>query len=114
MAFSQGLLAAPTLNNGPKPTPAQVQAMVDAFQKAAKTSLPISVVNSPSEIDGIPVNVAPGSVPTGSVVRGRICLFTDNLRARGDLLVTIFHELFHYGLQNVVPAEQYVALMRLG
>jgi hypothetical protein len=26
--------------------------------------------------------------------------------------VTIFHELFHYGLQNVVPDGQYAASMR--
>ncbi len=112
MVFRQGLLTPPAPDNGPEPTPDQVQAMVDSFQKAAKTSLPISVVNSPSEIDGIPVNVAPGCIPTGGVVGGRIYRFTDNLRACGELLVTIFHELFHYGLQNVVPAEQYVALMR--
>ncbi len=86
--------------------------MVDSFQKAAKTSLPISVVNSPSEIDGIPVNVAPGSVPTWGVVGGRIYLFTDNLLTRGEVSVTIFHELFRYGLQNVVPAKQDVAMMR--
>ncbi|MDO8773813.1 MAG: hypothetical protein Q7K57_34890, partial [Burkholderiaceae bacterium] len=79
---------------------------------AAKTSLPISVVKNPSEIDGIPVNVAPGSVPTGGVVGGRIYLFTDNLRTRGEVSVTIFHELFHYHLQNFVSDEQYAASMR--
>ena len=85
--------------------------MVDAFQKTAKTTLPISVVANPSEIDGILVNVAPGSKPTGGVVRGRIYLFTDNLRSRGEALVTIIHELFHYGLQNVVLTGQYAALI---
>jgi hypothetical protein len=80
VVFSQGLLTPPALDNEPKPTPAQVQALVDAFQKASRALLPISVVKNPSEIDGIPVNVAPGSKPTGDVVGGRIYLFTDNLR----------------------------------
>ncbi|MDO8772164.1 MAG: hypothetical protein Q7K57_26375 [Burkholderiaceae bacterium] len=112
MPRRRGLLISPTLNNGPKPTPAQVQALVDAFQQAAKTTLPILVVANPSEIDGIPVNVAPGRIPTGGVIGGRIYLFTDNLRARGEVLVTIFHELFQSGLHNVVPDEQYAASMR--
>lgn len=98
MVFSQGSLVAPALDNGPKPTPAQVQDLVDALQKASRALLPISVVKNPSEIDGIPVDVAPGSNPTGGVVGGRIYLFTDNLRSRGEVLVTIFHELFHLGL----------------
>ena len=69
-------------------------------------------MKNPSEIDGIPVNVAPGSNPTGGVVRRRIYLFTNKLRSSGEALVAIFRKLFHYGLQNVVPAEQYAVLIR--
>lgn len=46
------------------------------------------------------------------MVDGQIYLFTDNLRTMGDVKVTLFHELFHFGLRKVVPNADYVALMQ--
>jgi len=105
-----GHVTLPALDQGTKPTQAQVQAMVDAFQKASHTRLPILVVKKPLEIDGIPIHVASGSEPTGGAVGGRIYLFIGNLYSRGETLVTICHELFRYFLEIVVLAVQYEAL----
>ncbi|MEN6584542.1 MAG: hypothetical protein ABFE02_00635, partial [Sulfuricella sp.] len=106
--FSQGLLS--PAGNGKKPSRETVQAIVNSFQRAAKETLPITVVNQPSEVNGL---VAPsGTKPSGAVFNGRIYLFADNLVSPGDVHVTIFHELFHLGLQRVIPAKDYAALLQ--
>lgn len=106
--FSQGLLS--PAGNGKKPSRETVQAIVNSFQRAAKETLPITVVNQPSEVNGL---VAPsGTKPSGAVFDGRIYLFADNLVSPGDVHVTIFHELFHLGLQRVIPAKDYAALLQ--
>lgn len=106
--FSQGLLSTNSL--GPKPTPEQVQRLVDKIQKIAKNVIPVTVIGSPSQIPG--VYVPAGSKPTGALIRGQIYLFTDNIKSIGDAYVTLFHEVFHLGLQNVIPAEDYAAMLR--
>jgi hypothetical protein len=70
----------------PKPTFDQVQAEVDGFQKLSKSRLPITVVNSPSDVDGLPIHIPTGSKPMGGVFEGRIYLFVDNLSTRGEAI----------------------------
>lgn len=106
--FSQGLLSQPS--NAPQPSFEAVQRFVDKFQKAAKEVLPITVVRHPGKVPGIKAPV--GTKPTGAVVDGHIYLFADNMMSPGDVMVTVFHELFHLGLQKVIPAEDYAALLR--
>ena len=110
--FSQGLFTPVSMTKGLKPSLAQLNFLVSNIQKIAKTALPISIVKNPGEINGIPVNVTPGENPPGGVIGGRIYLFSDNIRTVGEAEVTLFHELFHVGIQKVIPAEQYAALMR--
>ena len=43
----------------------------------------------------------------GVVVDGRVFLFTDNLHSERDVVRTLWHELFHYGLRKFVTPEQY-------
>ena len=93
--FSLGLLS-PT-SNGPKPTKKQVQALVDGFQKLSKSRLPITVVNSPSEVDGLEVHIPVGAKPMGAVFEGKIYIFTDNLPSNGNAVLTVFHASFHRG-----------------
>lgn len=106
--FSQGLLSQPS--NAPQPSFEAVQRFVDKFQKVAKEVLPITVVRHPGKVPGIKAPV--GTKPTGAVVDGHIYLFADNMMSPGDVMVTVFHELFHLGLQKVIPAEDYAALLR--
>lgn len=101
-----GLLTPASL--GPKPTFEQVQGLVDQIQKVAKNVIPISVVANPSQIAGLRVPV--GTKPSGALIDGRVYLFADNLRSTGDAYVTLFHELFHLGLQKVIPAGDCAAL----
>lgn len=106
--FSQGLLSPKTL--GPKPTRDQLQWLVQKAINVSKNNVPISVVGNPSEINGI--NVPVGAKPTGALISGRIYLFADNINTVGDGYVTVLHELFHLGLQKVIPAEDYASLLR--
>lgn len=92
---SLGLLS-PT-SNGPKPTKKQVQALVDRFQKLSNSRLPITVDNSPSEVNGLEVHIPVGAKPMGGVIEGKIYIFTDNLPSNGDAVLTVFHALFHHG-----------------
>ncbi len=106
--FSQGLLS--PAGNGKKPSLDTVKAIVAGFNGAAKQPLPITVVNQPSEVKGM--RAPAGAKPSGAVFDGRIYLFADNLVSPGDVQVTIFHELFHLGLQRVIPADDYAALLQ--
>ncbi len=87
-----------------------MQAIVNAFQGIAKQPLPITVVNQPNQIKGM--QPPSGTRPSGAVFKGRIYLFSDNLASPGDVRVTIFHELFHLGLQQVIPADDYATLLQ--
>lgn len=104
--FSQNLVA--PQSTGPKPTLEQIQGFVEKILQVAKNVIPVSVIASPHEIAGVKVPV--GTKPTGAVVDGRIYLFSDNLKSIGEAYVTLFHEVFHLGLQRVIPADDYAAL----
>lgn len=105
--FSQGLLA--PASPGPKPTPDQIQRLVDKVQKVALDVLPVTVIGNPSQVPGL--QVPAGAKPTGVLTGGRIYLFSDNIRTAGEAYATLFHELFHLGLQKVIPAEDYAAML---
>lgn len=107
VVFSQGLLAPASL--GPKPTADQIQRMVDKVQQVAKNALPVTVTASPSDVPGL--KVPAGAKPTGVLTGGRVYLFADNIRSTGEAYATLFHELFHLGLQKVIPAEDYAAML---
>jgi hypothetical protein len=99
-----------TASFGPKPTPDQIQRLVDKVFQVAKNVIPVSVIGNPSQISGI--QVPTGAKPKGALIDGRIYLFADNIESIGDAYVTLFHELFHLGLQNVIPAEDYATMLR--
>ncbi|MDM7943906.1 MAG: hypothetical protein QUV35_14875 [Hydrogenophaga sp.] len=107
VVFSQGLLAPAS---GPKPTPDQIQRLVDKLQKVSKESLPVHVRASPSQLPGLREPV--GTSPSGALFGGKIYLFTDNIGSFGEAYATLFHEIFHLGLQKVVPAEDYGSLLK--
>ena len=106
--FSQNLVA--PKSSGPKPTLEQIQGFVEKILQVAKNVIPVSVIASPHEIAGVKVPV--GTKPTGAVVDGRIYLFADNIGSVGSAYVTLFHEVFHLGLQKVIPAEDYAAMLK--
>ncbi|OQW85704.1 MAG: hypothetical protein BWK72_20945 [Rhodoferax ferrireducens] len=83
---------------------------MDKVLQVAKNIVPVSVIGNPSQIAGI--RVPAGSKPKGALIDGRIYLFADNIQSIGDAYVTLFHELFHLGLQKVIPVEDYAALLR--
>lgn len=108
VVFSQNLLSpAPS---GPKPTPDQIQRLADKVQQLSKGGFFVRVTSSPVNVPG--VKVPAGAKPTGAVIDGNIYLFADNLSSIGDAYVTLFHEIFHLGLQRVLPAEDYAALLK--
>ena len=96
--------------SGPKPTPDQIQRLVDKLQEVAKESLPVHVRASPSQLPGLREPV--GTSPRGALFGGKIHLFTDNIKSFGDAYATLFHEIFRLGLQKVVPAEDYGSLLK--
>lgn len=106
--FSQNLVA--PKSSGPKPTLEQIQGFVEKILQVAKNVIPVSVIASPHEIAGVKVPV--GTKPTGAVIDGRIYLFADNIGSVGSAYVTLFHEVFHLGLQKVIPAEDYAAMLK--
>jgi hypothetical protein len=106
VVFSQGLM--PPVSLGPKPTFDQIHRLVDKFQQVAKNVIPITVVRHPGEVPSIQPPI--GTKPSGALVDGRIYLFSDNLRFVVDAKVTLFHEVFHLGLQKVIPSEVYAAV----
>lgn len=108
VVFSQGLLSQPS--QGPKPTFKEIQRLVDRVQNVAKNVIPITVIGNPGQIAGVKVPV--GAKPTGAVINGQIYLFADNIKSTGDAFTTLFHEIFHLGLQKVIPAEDYAMLLR--
>ena len=105
--FSQNLVA--PQSTGPKPTLEQIQRLVDKVLQVAKNVIPVTVIGNPSQVPGVRVPV--GSKPTGALIDGRIYLFADNIKSTGDAYVTLFHELFHLGLQKVIPAEDYASML---
>lgn len=98
--FGQGLLS--LRDPGPNPTLEQVQAVVDGFQKVAKSPLPITLVNSPADVNCLPVHIPIGAKPMGGVFAGRNYLFADTFTSSGEATVTVYHVLFHNGLQKVI------------
>lgn len=69
----------------------------------------VTILDSPRDIPGMkmPANVT----PAGGVVGGRIYLFRDNITSEAQALRTVFHELFHFGLDRILPREQYTRAM---
>jgi hypothetical protein len=106
--FSQGLLSSPS--TGPKPTIQAIQQLVAKVQAVSKNILPVTVVGNPSQVPGL--EVPTGTQPTGVLTGGKVYLFADNITSIGDAYATLFHELFHLGLQKVIPAEDYAALLK--
>jgi hypothetical protein len=98
------------LISGPKPTPDQIQRLVDKLQEVAKESLPFHVRASPSQLPGLWEPV--GTSPSDTLFGGKISLFTDNIRSFGDAYATLFHEILHLGLQRVISEEDYGSLLK--
>lgn len=105
--FSQNLLSQKL---GPKPTLEQIERFIQRVQDVAKNVIPVTVVGNPAEINVL--DVPAGSSPSGALIDGRIYLFSDSIKSVGDAYSTLFHEIFHLGLQRVIPAEAYSALLK--
>lgn len=48
----------------------------------------------------------------GALIGGRVYLFRKGIESGDAGLVTVFHELFHKGLRNLLPGDEYNKMMR--
>ena len=96
---------------GAKPTLASVQKLVDSLIPVLKSGLDITVSKNPVEA-GVAASLPSGFNPPGAVIDGRLYLFSDNIVSDFDAKVTLFHELFHMGLQKVLAPQDFAALLK--
>lgn len=97
-------------------TPPETKLSLERVQQIVQTALggisgspPVHVVRSPADLGLV---VAGEDVHSGVTLRsGDIYVFQAGVGSELDVLKTIFHELFHRGMRNVLPADQYVQTM---
>lgn len=85
---------------------AQLQSIVDGLGLTDP-----SIVNIADSATSVANDVPTGTTPAGGVVGGKIFLFRNGLRDADHAIRTVFHELFHFGLKNVLPKEKYIQHM---
>lgn len=87
----------------------RVQQIVQTALRGIPGSPPVHVVHGPADLGLV---VAGEDVHSGVTLRsGDIYVFQSGVGSELDVLKTVFHELFHRGLRNVLPADQYVQTM---
>ncbi|WP_284337642.1 PLxRFG domain-containing protein [Comamonas sp. NoAH] len=97
-------------------TPPQSKLSLERIQQLVHTALrdipgspPVYAVGSPADIGLV---TAGEDVHSGVSLRsGDIYVFQSGVGSDLDVLKTVFHELFHRGLRNILPVEQYVQSM---
>jgi hypothetical protein len=87
----------------------RVQQMVETALADIPGTPPVHVVRGPADLGLV---VAGEDVHSGVTLRsGDIYVFQSGVGSELDVLKTVFHELFHRGLRNILPADQYVQTM---
>ena len=106
--FSQGDSVAPEQQLSQQ----ELEALVQAVTRRIPGAPEIVVADSARALFG--AQVPAGTTPAGGVVGGKVYLFRDGIASVRDASRVIFHELFHYGLKNILPKEQYIqTLLRI-
>ena len=81
--------------------------IVNDIEKALGGKLDITIADDVADVDSSQV---PGS-RAGGVIGGKIYLFRSGIIEGIEGQKTIFHEVFHKGLRNLLPSAEYAALM---
>lgn len=108
--FSTGSLVPGWAKRGGKPSVAALEKFVKGLQNFSRFALPIDIVPTP-EAAGIKPPPG-GEKAVGALHNGRIYLFSDNLSSMTEARVTLFHELFHYGLSKVLQPAEYHGVLK--
>lgn len=87
----------------------RVQQIVQSALGGISGAPPVHVVRGPADLGLI---VSGEDVHSGVTLRGGdIYVFQSGVGSELDVLKTVFHELFHRGMRNILPADQYVQSM---
>jgi len=86
---------------------AELNKIVSDIEKALGGDLNIIVLDDVTDVDN---KQAPGS-RAGALIKGQIYLFRSGIAQGIEGQKTIFHEVFHKGLRNLLPRAEYQALM---
>ncbi len=86
---------------------AELNKIVSDIGKALGGKLDITILDDVIDVDN---KQAPGS-RAGALIRGKIYLFRSGIAKGIEGQKTIFHEVFHKGLRNLLPPAEYRALM---
>lgn len=88
----------------------QVERLVQSALRGMQNAPVVRVVANPEAIGlTAPVNTVPAGV---TLPNGDIYVFQSGVGSVLDVDMVVFHELFHKGLQNVLPKADYVATMQ--
>lgn len=87
-----------------------LQGVVDRALSRTKTPPKVVILSDASEMPGGPPPA--GVNPSGALRRGVIYLFRNMIGSEVEASRTLFHELFHYGLNRLLPREEYASMMR--
>jgi hypothetical protein len=87
----------------------QIEMLVKSALRRMNNAPTVRVVASPESI-GLrpPVDTVPSGV---TLANGDIYVFQSGIGSALDVDMVVFHEVFHNGLQNVLPRADYVATM---
>ena len=89
---------------------AQIERLVKSALRGVRNPPVIRIVANP---EAIGLRAPVDTVPSGVVLaNGDIYVFQSGIGTALDVDMVVFHELFHKGLQNVMPAADYVAAMQ--
>lgn len=86
---------------------AELNKIVSDIEKALGGKLGITVLDDVTDVDS---KEAPGT-RAGALIGGKIYLFRSGIAKGIEGQKTIFHEVFHKGLRNLLPPAEYRALM---
>jgi hypothetical protein len=86
---------------------AELNKIVSDIEKALGGKLDITILDDVIDVDN---KQAPGS-RAGALIRGKIYLFRSGIAKGIEGQKTIFHEVFHKGLRNLLSPAEYRALM---
>jgi hypothetical protein len=88
----------------------QIDLLVKSALRRMQNAPTVRVVASPESIGlRAPVNTVPSGV---TLANGDIYVFQSGIGSALDVDMVVFHEVFHKGLQNVLPRADYVATMQ--
>lgn len=86
---------------------AQLRKIVADIEKALGGTLDITVLDDVTDVD----NKQVAGSRAGAVIRGKVYLFRSGIKEGIEGQKTIFHEVFHKGLANLLSPAEYRALM---